>query len=400
MVRRFWDWWRRHPALVDAAFLTPVALLSTTQAGLITDSRPHPVVAPLYVLLSAGSLLPMVWRRRWPRATFAVVALVSLAQWCLHVDLIPANIAVLVGLYTVTASCPPRWGMSALAVAQLGAVMEVAQLWTGGWKDMRDPLLMFAGTNFGIWLLAVHMRTRREYLRSVEDRAARLERERENELRTARAGERARIAREMHDVVAHNVSVIVVQADGAAYALDADPARARQALAAISETGRTALGEMRRLLGVLREDDDVSAYAPQPGLADLGDLVDQVREAGLPVSVEVVGERPALPEGRQLTVYRIVQEALTNTLKHGGPRASADVRLDYRPGEVRVEVRDDGRGAAAADDGRGHGLHGMRERVGVYGGEVRAGPRAGGGFEVVARVPTGAAAALSGGEAR
>ncbi|POM25773.1 Sensor histidine kinase DesK [Actinomadura rubteroloni] len=392
MVGRIWEWWRGHAPLVDAGFLLPVVLLTAIQTSDLT----HDVPVAGYAALSVGLLLPLVWRRRWPVPTFCIVALVSLVQWCFHVTLIPANFVVLVGLYTVTAYTTPWRGLAALGTAQLGALMEVLQVWTGGWKDIEGPLLFFAVVNFGVWILGLHIRTRREYLRSVEDRAARLERERENELRMARAGERSRIARELHDVVAHNVSVMVVQADGASYTLDTDPARARQALTAISETGRTALGEMRRLLGVLRADDDVSVYAPQPGLAQLGDLVDQVRHAGLPVDVQASGEPPSLAEGRQLTIYRVVQEALTNTLKHGGPEATARVRLGYGPDEVRVEISDDGRGAAASDDGRGHGLPGMRERVGVYGGEVRAGPRVGGGFEVVARIPVREDAVMSG----
>jgi signal transduction histidine kinase len=396
MVGRIWEWWRGNAARVDAGFLLPLALLSAFQTSDLTRDLP----VPGYAALTVGLLLPMVWRRRWPVPTFGIVALVSLVQWCCHVTLLPANVAVLIGLYTVTAYTTPRWGLSALGVAQLGALLEVLQVWGRSWKDIENPWLFFAVIVFGVWILGLHIRTRREYLRSVEDRAERLERERENELRMARAGERSRIARELHDVVAHNVSVIVVQADGASYALDTDPVRARQALTAISETGRTALGEMRRLLGVLRADDDVSVYAPQPGLAQLGDLVDQVRHAGLPVDVRASGDPPPLAEGRQLTIYRVVQEALTNTLKHGGPRATARVRLGYGPDEVRVEVSDDGRGAAASDDGRGHGLPGMRERVGVYGGEVRAGPRVGGGFEVVARIPVREGAAMSGEGAR
>ncbi|MFC0038251.1 sensor histidine kinase [Actinomadura rayongensis] len=396
MVGRIWERWRGNAARVDAGFLLPFALLSAFQTSDLTRNLP----VPGYAALTIGLLLPMVWRRRWPVPTFGIVALVSLVQWCFHVTLLPANVAVLIGLYTVTAYTTPWWGLSALGVAQLGALMEVIQVWAGGWKDIENPWLFFAVIIFGVWILGLHIRTRREYLRSVEDRAERLERERENELRMARAGERSRIARELHDVVAHNVSVIVVQADGASYALDTDPVRARQALTAISETGRTALGEMRRLLGVLRADDDVSVYTPQPGLAQLGDLVDQVRHAGLPVDVQASGDPPSLAEGRQLTIYRVVQEALTNTLKHGGPEATARVRLGYGPDEVRVEIRDDGRGAAASDDGRGHGLPGMRERVGVYGGEVRAGPRVGGGFEVVARIPVREGAAMSGEGAR
>lgn len=236
-----------------------------------------------------------------------------------------------------------------------------------GAQDRRFTFIMLTVMVAGVYILGLHMRTRRAYLRSVEERAARLELERDNEVRMAMAAERARIARELHDVVAHNVSVIVVQADGAAYAIDTDVGRARQALDTISSTGRMALAEMRRLLGVLRETDDAGAFAPQPGVAQLDDLVEQVRASGLTVSYEVEGTRAVMSEGRQLTVYRIVQEALTNTLKHGGPRVNVSVRLRYAEDALEIRVEDDGRGAAASNDGRGHGLAGMRERVAVYG---------------------------------
>lgn len=225
-----------------------------------------------------------------------------------------------------------------------------------GAQDRRFTFIMLTVMVAGVYILGLHMRTRRAYLRSVEERAARLELERDNEVRMAMAAERARIARELHDVVAHNVSVIVVQADGAAYAIDTDVGRARQALDTISSTGRMALAEMRRLLGVLRETDDAGAFAPQPGVAQLDDLVEQVRASGLTVSYEVEGTRAVMSEGRQLTVYRIVQEALTNTLKHGGPRVNVSVRLRYAEDALEIRVEDDGRGAAASNDGRGHGL--------------------------------------------
>jgi len=204
--------------------------------------------------------------------------------------------------------------------------------------------------------------------------------------------ERARIARELHDVIAHNVSVMVVQADGASYALDADPGRAREALAAISATGRQALAEMRRLLGVLRREEDggASERAPQPGIGELGELLDQARGAGLPVSFTVEGEPHPLPGGIALTAYRIVQESLTNTRKHAGPMASASVTLRYADTALVLAISDDGRGdlgGAAMPEATGHGLTGMRERVAACGGSVAAGPRPGGGFEVVATLP-------------
>ncbi|MEU6039722.1 sensor histidine kinase [Actinomadura sp. NPDC047616] len=394
MVGRAWDWVRRKRPLVDCFFASPWLLMTIPGVyGGIHGIGPWQAVA-----LMAGLLGPMALRRTLPRTTFAVVALVSFVQWTADLEIVPANAAVLMGLYTIAAGPSFRWGLAALAVTVAGAAMAAVRYATEA-SDPRYAFLMMTAMALGVWLLGLHMRTRREYLRSLEERAERLERERETEVQIAMAAERTRIARELHDVVAHNVSVIVVQADGAWYAMDGDPARARRALEAISATGRQALAEMRRLLGVLREGGEAvpsqasvpepseGAYAPQPGVDQLADLVEKVREAGLPVEFDSEGTPPEMSQGRELTVFRIVQEALTNTLKHGGPHATARVRLRYGADALEIEVTDDGRGAAAADDGRGHGLAGMRERVAVYGGHVRAGPRPGGGFEVVARIP-------------
>jgi signal transduction histidine kinase len=247
------------------------------------------------------------------------------------------------------------------------------------------------------------VRWRRGYYQALEEKAARLERERDAQAQVAAAAERARIAREIHDVVAHNVSVMVVQADGAAFALDASPQRAADALAAISATGRRALAEMRSLLGVLRDqagrDGDLAAgpeLAPQPGIDELSELLGQARAAGLPVSLTVSGVPRPVPQGEALAVYRVVQESLTNVRKHAGPGVTATVSLGYAEEGLVIRVTDDGRGAVISDsgltdsgvtDGGGHGLAGMRERIELYGGSVRTGSRPGGGYEVVARLP-------------
>ncbi|WP_131735906.1 sensor histidine kinase [Actinomadura roseirufa] len=383
MVGKLWEWTRAQKALVDASFAFPLLLLSLPD--LLGVRFKHPDIG--HLVLALFLLAPLVLRRRFPRTVFAVVALASCVQWLLGVHPLPGNVAVLMGLYTVAAAFPFRWGLAAALVGELGAVMVTARYTEDA--ATKSTFVMITALVVGTWILGLHMRTRRAYLRSVEERAERLERERDAEVQMAMAAERARIARELHDVVAHNVSVIVVQADGATYAIERDPAKAGQALETISSTGRLALAEMRRLLGVLREGDDAGAYAPQPGVAQLDELVEQVRSSGLDVRYEVDGPPAAMSEGRQLTVFRIVQEALTNTLKHAGAQVAADVRLRYSGGAVEVRVIDDGRGAAAMNDGRGHGLVGMRERAAVYGGSVRAAPRPGGGFEVVARIPVG-----------
>ncbi|HET9899001.1 MAG TPA: histidine kinase [Streptosporangiaceae bacterium] len=260
--------------------------------------------------------------------------------------------------------------------------------------------VMFAGPSLIAWVLGDSTRYRRAYYAGLEERAERLEREQHANAKIAAAAERTRIARELHDVVAHNVSVMVVQADGAAYALGSDPGRASEALAAISATGRQALAEMRALLGVLRRDGlaeradglelaaaGEAALAPMPGLEQLDELLQQIRAAGLPVSCAVQGRPRPLAAGTALTVYRIIQESLTNTRKHGGPSARAAVLLRYTDNAVELTVTDNGIGAAAACDGAGLGLIGMTERAAMYGGTVRAGPRPDGGFGVLARLP-------------
>ena len=387
---RLWVWWRVRKPLVDLAFAMPLVLL-------IVASMPNFNVAnPLtigynsddldFLVLNLVLALPLIWRRTWPRAVFGFIALAAFAQWAAQVPLVAGDLAVLVALYTVAAECVFRWAVAAALVAQLGAVLAVVHEWDN-WKQQKGPLLFLACLIAGIWILGIYFNTRRAYLHSLEEKAARLERERDNEVRIAMAAERARIARELHDVVAHNVSVIVVQADGATYAIDSDTERAKRALETISLTGRQALTEMRRLLGVLRAGDDAGPYAPQPGLEQLAELVEHVRESGLPLEFVVAGEPRPVSAGLQLTMFRIVQEALTNTLKHGGAAAKAQVRLRYQQETVEIIVADDGRGADAPNDGRGHGLVGMRERAAMYGGTAEAAPRPDGGFQVIARLP-------------
>ena len=382
MVASVWEWLRRKKPLVDAFFAAPILFLAVPS---VLGGTYGMGVLP-YVLLTVLLTGPLFFRRTYPRTVLAVVALVSFVQCVAGLQLVQANVAVPMAIYTVTAGFSIRWGIAAAVVGQIGAAMA-AWRYPPEADDRKHTFVLLGLLVGGVYVLGLHMRTRRAYLRSVEERAERLERERDNEVKVAMAAERARIARELHDVVAHNVSVIVVQADGASYTIDTDVGRARQALETISSTGRQALAEMRRLLGVLREDDDAGVFAPQPGVSELDDLVEQVRASGLAVTYEVDGTSAAMSQGLQLTVFRIVQEALTNTLKHGGPRVSVSVRLRYADDALEIRVADDGRGAAAFDDHRGHGLAGMRERVAVYGGDVRAAPRPGGGFEVVARLP-------------
>lgn len=377
----FYLWLRRHPRWVDgvlAAALGLPALASALASGAYD-------LVPLILALG----IPLVFRRDHPVAAFAIGVAVGALQVLLgiHVNMIDLVIPVL--LYTLAAYGRRRVSVTGLAVCLAGSAVAVAR-----WAPLGLSLIhwvmigsvVFAGSSLIAWVLGDSVRYRRGYYASLEDRAARLERERDAQAQIAAAAERARIARELHDVIAHNVSVMVVQADGASYALDSSPEKARQALGAIASTGRQALAEMRRMLGVLRSDDGGPGVVPQPGMGQLGELLEQTRASGLNVSFTVQGVPAMLPSGLALAAYRIIQESLTNTRKHGGPRASARVLLRYCEDVLMLQITDDGRGATVAD-GAGHGLTGMRERVALYNGTLRTGPLPGGGYQVTATLP-------------
>jgi len=387
-VAVFYAWLRRHPMLVDGVLAVALAFAGVMPAiatGLLTT-----------VPIGMGIVVPVVFRRKHPVGAFAAAVVIGGIQVALGVRPAAYDLAILVLLYTLAAYAPRRTSVWGLAVCLAGSAVGIVRWTSLGNHSVLSWLtigaMLFAGPALLAWVLGDSMRYRRAYYASLEDRAARLERERDAQARMAAVAERARIARELHDVIAHNVSVMVVQADGASYALGTDPARAREALAAISATGRQALAEMRRLLGVLRREEasGSSERAPQPGIGELGELLEQARGAGLPVSFTVEGVPRPLPGGAALAAYRIVQESLTNTRKHAGPVASASVTLRYSGDALMLAISDDGwgdLGGAAMPGAAGHGLTGMRERVALYGGSVAAGPRPGGGFEVVATLP-------------
>src|SRR6185312_10840585 len=363
----------RHPVAVDA--LIALGLLAIAGAQLA-----HGHSAWSAWLFPPLLTLPLLWRRRAPSAVFVAIALVALGQrlvarptW--------GDLALLVALYTVAATAPRARAFSAGAVLELGIVLAVLQ------TQRNDPVagtVFLTGMVIAAGALGRSAQIRRAYLRSLEERAARLEHERDQQGQIAAAAERARIAREMHDIVAHNLSVMTALADGAAYAARSDPDQAVRAMDLSAQTGRQALADMRRLLGVLREDAGAER-APQPGADDVPELIAQVRAAGLPVTLAVEGSHEALPPAAQLTLFRLIQEALTNSLKHAGPGATAAVALRYADDAVELDVSDTGRGAASPSPG-GQGLSGMRERAAVYAGEVEAGPRPEGGWRVRARL--------------
>ncbi|WFB08138.1 sensor histidine kinase [Streptomyces sp. LX-29] len=393
-MQRLYDFLRRHPTRVDsfwALLLLGLAALWVAQADISSSARIAAV--PISMALSTAIAL----RRRAPEKMLVLVTACGLAQLACDVPSNPADFAMLVIIYTVAAD-GARWasrfalgaGLIAPAISGLRWPEERYSAW------QTTVVLVFITIPFVLaWVLGDSIRTRRAYYAQLEERATRLEREREERSKMAVQAERARIARELHDVVAHNVSVMVVQADGAAYVLDNAPDQAKQALETISGTGRQALAEMRRLLGVLRtgEPDDSNDYVPQPDVQQIDDLIEQVRGAGLPVDFKVEGSPRPLPSGVELTAYRIVQEALTNTRKHGGPDVGASVRITYFDDGLGLLVEDDGRGARremyeeGGADGQGHGLIGMRERVGMVGGTLDAGPRPGGGFRISVLLP-------------
>ncbi|HSU01887.1 MAG TPA: sensor histidine kinase [Nocardioides sp.] len=339
---------------------------------------------------SVLEIVPLFWRRRHAWPVFLAVAAASVWQAVELMEPAVGQLAFPIAVYSV-ARWSPRWqGVVALLVAYAGAVVASARWTVGlGAEDLTAEVLMpYAVTIAAIvtaaWALGFAAQQRERYVASLVARAEQAERMAEREVDLAARDERSRIAREMHDVVAHGLSVIVVQADGARYAAAKDPAVAVDTLETISGAGREALTEMRRLLGLLRDGD--TGVAPQPGLDDVRHLVDEARAAGTRVEADLPTAPTEVPDGVGLAAYRIVQEALTNVRKHAGPDAS--VRLRVAVGrEVEVEVRDDGRGAAAGSDGHGLGLVGMRERAAVHGGTLETGPVTGGGFAVSARLP-------------
>jgi signal transduction histidine kinase len=349
----------------------------------VTDLREVDVLG---VVLALVSSVPLVWRRSHPAEVLSLVGVGSVALEVLRYPN-AGGACVLVALYTVAAVADRRRSLQALGVTAAAVFVVLV----ANWRDLTVIDVVANYLVFGTaWILGDNVRNRRRYVAELEDKAVRLDAEREAQARRAAVAERTRIARELHDVVAHSVSVMTVQAGAARRLLDqsgGDP-QAREAMATVETTGREALTELRRVVGVLREEGESQGTAPQPGVADLPALVSRAREAGLSVELTTEGDPCPLPSGVDLSAYRIAQEALTNAFKHAGP-AHAVVRLCYGADALELQVIDDGRGAAAdpAPVGGGNGLVGMRERVALFGGQLRAGPRAGGGYEVKATLP-------------
>ncbi|MER6225276.1 histidine kinase [Streptomyces sp900105755] len=397
---------RRHPWLLDTALVLFMVLVSLPDLLMVDHGPPfgdesaRAALSPgvLYAFVAA-LVVPLWWRRRAPAVVYFTILAVNLAEWSAGVWL-RAGTATLIALYTLARN-------GSLRVLGWAVGLSVGALTLGVWvlSPIDHPLLgvfFLLGTMTAAVAVGLTVRIRGLYLAALEDRARQLEIEQEQRVRLTAAAERSRVAREMHDIVGHNLSVMVSVADGAAVLAGNRGERSAEALRILGDTGRQAMSELRRVLGVLREGaDDERPLAPQPGIRDLDQLLARVRAAGVPVTYRTVGDPDALGDGVQLTVYRIVQESLTNTLKHAGTGAAAEVTVAVAPGEVRVRVADTGTapgqappedttgttgttgttvttgttGGAGAAGAAGHGLVGIRQRAAMYRGSVTAGPR-------------------------
>jgi signal transduction histidine kinase len=389
--------WVLDGLLALAAAAVGVSLLAS---ALPFDPR-SPRAWAAYLLVLAHTL-PLAVRRRWPLAALTAGLVTGAAFALLGLNLVALTVALLIYVYTVAVHCPRRVSLTGLAAteATIALVWLVRPRTIGSDAStlVVDCLILAAA-----WWLGDGNRRRLEAVAAAQQRAAELELARDQLARRAVTEERLRIARELHDVVAHSMSIIAVQAGVGAHVLDSQPEEARKALAAVEATSRQALVEMRRLLGVLREEAEPrGSLAPAPGLAELEALAAEVARAGVRVEVRIEGTPAALPAGLDLSAYRIVQEALTNVVKHARP-AGATVRVAYEPGQVVIEVTNDGKGLESAfgrqpsgsdrqsrsadPQMRGSGIPGMRERAALYGGTLEADPLPGGGFRVAAVLP-------------
>ncbi|MFE4378569.1 sensor histidine kinase [Streptomyces cyaneofuscatus] len=391
---------RRRPLVWDAAvaaFWTVAAVLDYTSGGWRTVARDVTAPESLVLLMSLCFSLPLLLRRRHPMAVLLLMAPVSLVNvWTGAV--VQAALLQLIPAFQIALRLPLR-RLGAAGLVLCAPVAAGATRIPGIWDQQ---LVSYLWGFVFVALLGIAVRTRRDYTEALVERAHRLEHERDQQARLAAAAERTRIAREMHDIIGHNLSVITGLADGGAYAAAKSPERAAQALEAIGTTSRQALSELRRLLGVLRDDHPDADRAPQPTLDDLAPLIERVRRAGLPVHLESHGEpgqATPLTPGRQLTVYRVVQESLTNTLKHASPPTdaplSAAVTLTYTPTHVDARITDTGTSTGTGTDAQdtpaltpAQGIMGMRERAALYNGTIEAGPLpAHGGWRIHLRLP-------------
>ena len=388
-------WVRTHPGTIDTCLMLAIFIVLVPPVALSAQPGSLPLAA-----LSAALVVPLAWRRSRVLLSGGIIAGISVLQLVAGLGPVPPQFIILITVYTL-AAYGPRWAsLSGLVLAMLGIASGLVRfgdqvgMTTGGPVLERVPLfliLLFFAESVVLlaWTVGDLARSRRRTLQALEDRARRLEIERQQERDLAAADERSHIAREMHDIVAHSLSVIITQADGARYASAQSPELAVRTLGTIADTGRGSLREMRRLLGVLRGDENASTR-PLPTLDDIDSLIQSVRRSGVRIACRRIGApRRELPLGAELTAYRVIQEALTNVIKHAGVDTTTEVTLDYNSRGLAITVDDDGRGAAPDPNtkGAGQGITGMSERVRLYDGTVRAAPRTGGGYRVEAFIP-------------
>ena len=382
-------WIRENPYKVDLVLGLGIWLFFGFGSFFIAGYGGHGLIL---LVIGSAQTLPLIWRRKHPGFAAAIIIAAHLMQLAIHTDFLPSQISVPVVIYTLAAYAKRWQSIAGMIAGFVGAFLMSGKLviLAGNWS-LSGWLISFVGLALTVmvsWTFGDLARTRRIATQTLEDRARRLEIERQQERDLAAADERSHIAREMHDIVAHSLSVIITQADGARYASEHDPEIARETLATISNTGRGSLREMRRLLGVLRNDEEASTR-PLPTLADVEDLLDSTRKTGLDIEYQVAGApRRDLPAGAELTAYRAIQEALTNVVKHAGPSASSFIALKWDNRGLQIIISDNGRGAGAlGSTDTGQGLRGMQERVSLYDGNVEAAPLSGGGFRVAVVIP-------------
>lgn len=364
---------------MDIGLAALVAAARGVQYGLDAGEHHPPIAAALVAPIVVLAALPLIFRRQFPFGVLLAVGAGELALLILDLHGVP--LALLIAIYTTTESSRQRQSLIALGVVLAVTIAAVAVLMTPARMLDAGVLLVMA------WSLGALQSTRARWAAEVKGRLELLGRERETQARLAVTEERSRIARELHDVVAHGVTVMTMHAAGARLALRDDPGRADQAMAEVERTGRRSLSELRRLLGLLDREAEPE-LAPQPGLARLDQLLEEFRRAELPIEVEVAGEPRELPSGVDLSAFRIIQEALTNVVKHAG-QVPVTVILRYRHDSLGVEILDRGNRCISglADTGTGRGLIGMRERVALLGGRFAAGPEPDGRFRVQCELP-------------
>lgn len=393
-VRRLSLWMKKHPMAGDIVIATFLVLLEL----LSLFDMPRGVEPWAFWVVGAALVGPLVIRRRDPLLSAYLILFGAFVQLLTHgvPDVVGtdarvrlADFALGISLYTLVTYVGRK--QAALYAVWLAIGTAAWAIWRIGYPGAILPTLVIVVIFALCWVLGEFTGARKAYHLEVERRLALLETERDQQARLAVGEERARIARELHDVVAHAVSVIVVHADGAAYAVRTQPELAERAINTISATGREALTELRRLLGVLRSDGDESELVPQPSTQSLAELAERVRTIGVPVRLDLSGDLDDLPAGVGLGIYRIVQEALTNTIKHAGSGASAEVRVARIGDRVELDIADRGSGKALANVVGGNGLIGMRERANVFGGTLQAGPEPTGGWRVHAVLPVSTA---------